>query len=143
MYSRINSKNGIWLFFEDAIKNKKHYDNIFIYSDMQAGRGQLYCTDEGTRDYTTFNNLNGLSGMGKNRPYVNVLELVRMYRSKVFSKANLFSVQTAGYNNSALPNYLYRGSLLYGWTGKEAVFAKTLIDEWNHLENDFTNSSEA
>ena len=138
-----STENGIWLFFEDAIKNKKYYDNIFIYSDMQAGRGQLYCTDEGTKDYIAFNNHNGLSGMGKNRPYVNVLELARMYRSKVFSKANLFSVQTAGYNNSALPNYLYRGSLLYGWTGKEVVFAKTLIDEWNHLENDFTNSSEA
>ena len=128
------TENGIWLFFEDAIKNKKHFDNIFIYSDMQAGRGQLYCTADGTNDYDAFKRTYGLSGMGSNSSYVNVLELVKLYRSKVFDKVNLFSVQTAGYNNSVLPNYLYRGNLLYGWTGKEVVFAKAMIDEWDQLE---------
>lgn len=127
------TENGIWLFFEDAINNKKHYDNVFIYSDMQAGRSQLYCTDEGTRTYNNFVKKNNLTG-AERKSYVNVLELVNHYRHNVNSKLNVFSVQTAGYNNSVLPNYMYRGSLLYGWTGKETVFAKTLIEQWNNID---------
>ena len=33
------TENGIWLFFKEAIEKKIKYDNIFIYSDMQAGHG--------------------------------------------------------------------------------------------------------
>lgn len=128
------TENGIWLFFEDAIKNSKHYDNIFIYSDMQAGRGQLYCTADGTKDYQSFCNVHGLQAIKGRASYVNVLELVDMYRKNINNKVNLFSVQTAGYDNSVLPNYLYRGNLLYGWTGKEVVFAKTMVDQWNRIE---------
>lgn len=127
------TENGIWLFFEDAITNNIHYDNIFIYSDMQAGRGELYCTDDDGPKYINFMQQNGLKLM-HNNIYVNVLELVNLYRQKVFGKVNLFSVQTAGYNNSVLPKYLYRGNLLYGWTGKEVVFAKQIINEWDTLE---------
>ena len=76
---------------------------------------------------------NNLTGADR-KSYVNVLELVNHYRHNVNSKLNVFSVQTAGYNNSVLPNYMYRGSLLYGWTGKETVFAKTLIEQWNNID---------
>jgi polyhydroxyalkanoate synthesis regulator phasin len=34
----VELKNGIWLFFRDAINKKEHWDNIFIYSDMQVFR---------------------------------------------------------------------------------------------------------
>ncbi|MBR2809220.1 MAG: hypothetical protein IKE33_03210, partial [Erysipelotrichaceae bacterium] len=128
-----STENGIWLFFEDAIKNNKYYDNIFIYSDMQAGRGELYCTEDGTRSYSAFKDTNSLRGCNREN-YVNVLELVDLYRKTVNDKTNLFSVQTAGYNNSVLPDYLYRGNLLYGWTGKEVIFAKAMINEWNQIE---------
>ena len=36
------TENGIWLFFRDAIIQKQRWDNIFVYSDMQAGHGGLY-----------------------------------------------------------------------------------------------------
>lgn len=133
-----STENGIWLFFENAISNKEHYDNIFIYSDMQAGRGDLYCTDQDTPKYISFMQQNKLKLMNKSG-HVNVLDLVKLYRQKIFNKVNIFSIQTAGYNNTVLPDYLYRGNLLYGWTGKEVVFAKHIIDEWNNIENNQKN----
>ncbi len=65
--------------------------------------------------------------------YVNVLELLRVYRAKVNGKVNVFSVQTGGYKDNLLPDYLYRGALLYGWTGKEAMFADKLISIWDNV----------
>ena len=47
-----STENGIWIFFRDAIDNNIHYDNIFIYSDMQAGHGGLYGTREDLREYS-------------------------------------------------------------------------------------------
>jgi hypothetical protein len=120
------TENGIWLFFDDAIKNKKHYDNIFIYSDMQAGHGGLYGTNPS--EYKDF--IHGDYGR-----HIDVLALVSKYRKEVNSKVNVFSVQVAGYDNTVLPENLYRGAILAGWTGKEPVFAKALIDTWNEIEN--------
>jgi hypothetical protein len=123
-----STENGIWLFFDDAIKNKKHYDNIFIYSDMQAGHGGLYGTNPS--EYKDF--IHGDGGWGR---YIDVLSLVSKYRKDVNSKVNVFSVQVAGYDNTVLPENLYRGAILAGWTGKEPVFAKSLIDTWNEIES--------
>jgi hypothetical protein len=120
-----STENGIWLFFDDAIKNKKHYDNIFIYSDMQAGHGGLYGTD--WNEYKDF-----IHGDWR---HIDVLALVAKYRKDVNPKVNLFSVQVAGYDNAVLPENLYRGAILAGWTGKEPVFAKSLIDTWNEIES--------
>jgi hypothetical protein len=119
------TENGIWLFFDDALKNKKHYDNVFIYSDMQAGHGGLYGTD--SNEYKDF-----LHGDWR---HIDVLALVAKYRKEVNPKVNLFSVQVAGYDNAVLPENLYRGAILAGWTGKEPVFAKSLIDTWNEIES--------
>jgi len=123
-----STENGIWLFFKDAIAEKKHYDNIFIYSDMQAGHGGLYGTDKD--EYSEF--IHKGNGYGR---YIDVLALVSKYRKEVNPKANVFSVQVAGYDNTVLPENLYRGAILAGWTGKEPVFAKALIDTWNEIEN--------
>jgi hypothetical protein len=120
-----STENGIWLFFDDAIKNQKHYDNIFIYSDMQAGHGGLYGID--SNEYKDF-----LHGDWR---HIDVLALVAKYRKEVNPKVNLFSVQVAGYDNSVLPENLYRGAILAGWTGKEPIFAKSLIDTWNEIES--------
>ncbi len=66
---------------------------------------------------------------------IDVLKLVQDYRAKVNPKVNLFSVQTAGYNNSVLPENLYRCSILAGWHGRITEYAKCLIDIWNDVES--------
>ena len=119
-----STENGIWLFFDQAIKKKIHWDNIFIYSDMQAGHGGLYGLD--LRDYSEYTTRGH---------YIDVLKLVQEYRRKVNPKVNVFSVQTAGYDNNVLPENEYRTSILTGWTGKETVYANVLIDIWDRMEN--------
>ena len=66
--------------------------------------------------------------------YIDVLKLVNKYRSEVNPKVNIFSVQTAGYDNVLIPEYLYRGALLYGWTGKECLFSQEIIKQWDEIE---------
>ena len=121
------TENGIWVFFDEAIKNKVHYDTVFIYSDMQAGHGNLY----GHRDTVGESEFIHKKG----GTYVDVLAMVQKYREEVNPKLNVFSVQVAGYNNSVIPENLYRGAILSGWTGKEPVFAKSIIDAWDSIES--------
>jgi hypothetical protein len=113
------TENGIWIFFRDAINNKQHWDNIFVYSDMQAGHGGLYGTNPS--EYRRF-------AYGR---HINVLALLDEYKKKVNPKVNFFTVQTAGYDNNLIPEHIHRGAILAGWTGKEVLFAKALIDEWD------------
>jgi len=122
-----STENGIWIFWDEAIKNKIHYDTVFIYSDMQAGHGGLY----------GFSDTVGRSPYGtKDSPVnVDVLKMVEDYRKKVNPKVNVFSIQVAGYDNTVLPENLYRGAILAGWTGKESVFAKSIIDIWDSIES--------
>lgn len=118
------TEGGIWKFFKKAIDEKIVYDNIFIFSDQQAGTGGLYGTYEDKKEYKN----SGYSFRG----YVNVYKLVLDYRKMVNPKVNVFSIQTAGYNNVLLPQNSYRCSLLTGWTGKEISYAhqiNTLFDE--------------
>ena len=120
----MNTEGGIWTFFQKATKNKDKFDNIFIYSDMQAGHGELYGTSTQQQEYR---NADCSCGM-----YINVFQCLLKYRRQVNKNVNMFSVQTAGYNNSVLPEYAYRTSMMSGWTGKEALFAKMLIDIWDN-----------
>lgn len=124
----MGTENGIWLFFRDAIENKTHYDNIFCYSDMQVGHGQLF--GENVSEYKDY--IYGDSHHGR---YIDVLKLAQKYRKVVNPKVNIFTVQTAGYNNSVVPESMYRGAILGGWTGKESTYAKTIIDTWNDVES--------
>lgn len=119
-----STENGIWLFFDRAIKNKEHWDNIFIYSDMQAGHGGLYGINSSSyRNYCVRGRC------------IDVNKLVKEYRSKVNPKVNVFMVQTAGYTNVLVPEMSYRCDILTGWTGKELIYAKTKIDLWNEVDN--------
>lgn len=120
----MNTEGGIWTFFQKAAKNKDKFNNIFIYSDMQAGHGELYGTSNQQQEYR---NAGCSCGM-----YINVFQCLLNYRRQVNKNVNMFSVQTAGYNNSVLPEYAYRTSMMSGWTGKEALFAKMLIDIWDN-----------
>lgn len=122
-----STEGGIWKFFRNAINKKEHWDNIFIYSDQQAGHGGLYGTHEDTIEYSK----RGFS-YGS---YINVFALVQEYRKKVNAKVNVFSIQTAGYDNVLIPEYAYRTNIMYGWTGKEALFASEMIKQWDEIEN--------
>jgi hypothetical protein len=120
-----NTENGIWLFFKEALEKKESYDNIFIYSDMQAGQGGLYGINASAyKNYTW-----------KGTQHIDVLKLVQEYRKQVNPKVNVYSVQVAGYDNSVLPDILYRGALLTGWTGNEVVYAKEINDFWDTKES--------
>lgn len=119
------TENGIWLFFDKITKNKEHFDTIFIYSDQQAGHGGLYGINE--RQYAHARHANGSR-------YIDVLKLVQIYRKEVNPKVNIFSVQTAGYDNTVLPENLYRGAILTGWTGKEVAYASEIINLWDEKD---------
>jgi hypothetical protein len=123
------TENGIWIFFKDSLLQKRKYDNIFIYSDMQAGHGGLYGCDKIDEQFLIKTN-----GNHSDTKYIDVLELTSEYRKIVYSKVNMFSVQIAGYDNSVLPECIYRGAVLAGWTGKEVVYAHELISLWNDIE---------
>lgn len=120
----MGTENGIWLFFDKAIKNKIHYDNILIYSDMQAGHGGLYGTD--SRKYSKYSCKGGR--------YIDVLALVEEYRKKVNPKVNIMTTQTAGYNNNLLPENLYRGCIMAGWTGKEIKYLAEMSAFWDDID---------
>lgn len=122
------TEGGIWEFFYNAIENKEHWDNIFIYSDQQAGHGGLYGTGSQTNLYRKL-------GYGCRGSYINIFKLIQEYRKKVNPKVNVFSIQTAGYDNVVIPEYAYRTNIMYGWTGNEAVFAKAMIDQWDQIES--------
>ena len=114
-------------FFEKAIENKIHYDNIFIYSDMQAGHGGLYGTPSAIKKYTS----EGYVIKGR---YIDVAKLIDTYRQKVNPKVNVYCVQTAGYNNVLVPEFGYRTNILYGWTGKELVYADMMNKFWDEKD---------
>jgi hypothetical protein len=121
------TEGGIWEFFKNAINKKEHWDNIFIYSDMQAGHGGLYGTSAQFKEYgKTY----GISGS-----YINVFKLIQDYRKKVNPKVNVFCIQTAGYDNVLIPEYAYRTNIMYGWTGREAQFADAIIKQWNDMDS--------
>lgn len=132
------TENGIWLFFKDAIDNNIHYDNIFIYSDMQAGHGGLYGLDEDAREYGE----RGFSVYGKRDTYIDVAKLIAEYRKKVNRKVNVFCIQTAGYNNVLVPEYGYRTNILYGWTGKELLFADAMNKFWDAKDEESANKKQ-
>ena len=124
-----STEGGIWEFLIDAIDNKEFYDNIFIFSDMQAGHGCLYGTATQRKKYNSRGfEASWHSGM------IDVYKLVKEYRRTVNPKVNVFMVQTAGYNNVILPEYSYRTAILSGWTGKEVSFAADFIKRWDDIE---------
>lgn len=122
---------GVWTFLDDAITNNVWYDNIIIFSDMQAGHGELYGYDADIKK-------KGFCPPGKNGygvSYINVMDLINAYRNKVNPKANVMCVQTAGYNNVVVPENIYRGVISYGWTGKEAILLDKVTRIWDDTEN--------
>lgn len=122
------TEGGIWEFFKNAIEKKEHWDNIFIYSDQQAGHGGLYGTDRHMKEYKS-------AGYGCRSSMINVFKLIQDYRKHVNPKVNVFSIQTSSYDNVLVPEMAERCAILYGWTGNEATFAKAYIDIWDNIQS--------
>jgi polyhydroxyalkanoate synthesis regulator phasin len=122
------TETGVWLFWEKFILAGNRLDTVFIYSDMQAGTGELFV------DGRESEKLKQMGGAIDDGTYVDVLKLVQIYRGRVNPKVNVFSVQVAGYDNSILPDILYRGAILSGWTGKEAKLAYEMSELWDSIE---------
>lgn len=122
------TEGGIWEFFKKAINNKEHWDNIFIYSDMQAGHGGLYGTSEQKAEYGK------KYGCSYGGSYINVYDLILEYRKKVNPKVNVFCTQTAGYSDVAVPELAPRCAILQGWTGKEINFGQAYINLWDEVD---------
>jgi len=121
------TENGIWLAFSDAIKNKVHWDNIFVYSDMQAGHGGLYGLDPS--DYNNYRWLRSTSN------YIDVPKLVKEYRNKVNRNVNVFLCQIAGYEDSLLPENYERTFILGGWSEGIIQFAAKVNDIFNNTSS--------
>ena len=118
------TENGIWLALDDAIRNGRWLDNIFVYSDMQAGHGGLY----GLRPSEYKNYLWGGNSRHSSSRYIDVAKLISVYRNKVNPKVNVFLVQIAGYEDTLLPEYYDRTYIIGGWSGNILKFAKRMID---------------
>ena len=130
-----STEGGIWEFFKNAINNKEHWDNIFIYSDQQAGHGGLYGTLTQSKEYGS-----KYGAGGSWCSYINVFKLIQDYRKKVNPHVNVFCIQTAGYDNVLIPEYAYRTNIMYGWTGKEAQFAASMIKQWDEIDKNNSKS---
>lgn len=126
------TENGIWLFFEKAIKGKIVWDNIFIYSDQQAGHGGLYGYGN---DIARCRKMECCT----HGEYIDVAKLISVYRKEVNPKVNVYCIQTAGYNNVLVPENGYRTSILYGWTGKELVYADAMNKFWDEKDESKKN----
>ncbi len=127
-----NTENGVWLFFKWAFQNpcENKYDHWFCYSDMQVGHGGLYGKD---LDIINKGFLWG-NKCSNSILYIDIHKCVDKYRMEINPKLNTYMVQTAGYDNTILPESTYRGAILAGWTGNEVVYAKQLCKLWDELE---------
>lgn len=103
----MSTENGIWLFWDQAIKNREHWDHVFVYSDMQAGHGGLFgSTPDAYRDYVW-------PGGGH---YIDVPKLIETYRREVNPQVMVYLVQVAGYGDTIVPE-TYRGTFILGGWG--------------------------
>jgi hypothetical protein len=99
------TENGIWLFWDKAIREKQHWDHVFVYSDMQAGHGGLYGCD--TSDYEEFR--------WRGSRNIDVPKLISHYRAKVNPNVLVYLVQIAGYQDTIMPEFYARTYILGGW----------------------------
>jgi hypothetical protein len=99
------TENGIWLFWDQAIRRREHWDNVFVFSDMQAGHGGLYGKD--AKAYAAYQWHDGRC--------IDVARLVATYRAKVNPQVMVFLVQIAGYQDTLVPEFYDRTYILGGW----------------------------
>jgi hypothetical protein len=121
------TEHGIWLALDQLIKHNQWVDNLFIYSDMQAGHGGLY--GHGVPEKWVWGDKRHYGP-----DYVDVPKLIREYRNRVNPKVNVFCVQTAGYEDTLIPEFYKRTYILGGWSDKILHFAERMIRIQNQLD---------
>lgn len=99
------TENGIWFALDQAIKKEEHWDQIFVYSDMQAGHGGLY----GINPPDVYRHKKGGT-------YIDVPKLVSEYRRKVNPNVKVFLVQIAGYEDTIIPEIYPNTFIIGGWS---------------------------
>ncbi|MEL6177744.1 MAG: TROVE domain-containing protein [Myxococcota bacterium] len=100
------TENGIWLFWDRAIREAEHWDAVFVYSDMQAGHGGLFGTNP--KAYSDYR-------WGGSGQHIDVPRLIKDYRRKVNPEVKVFLVQVAGYQDTIVPEFYDRTWILGGW----------------------------
>jgi hypothetical protein len=101
-----STENGIWLFWDKAIREKQHWDHVFVYSDMQAGHGGLYGINAGAyREYA----------WPSSPRQIDVGKLVNKYRATVNPNVKVYLVQMAGYTDTIMPEFYKNTYILGGW----------------------------
>ncbi len=115
------TENGIWLFWDKAIKEKRHWDHVFVYSDMQAGHGGLFGSDSSKYKAYIWGGGRGHGGYGSE--YIDVPKLISEYRSKVNPKVMVYLVQIAGQHDTIVPEFYDRTFILGGWSEGILKFA--------------------
>lgn len=119
----MSTENGIWLFFDNAIKTQEHWDHIFVYSDMQAGHGGLYGTNpQEYKDYLW------RSGNSYNNKMIDVAKLIKTYREKVNPDVHVYLVQVAGYRDTLVPEFYDKTYILGGWGDGVLRFAHKMSE---------------
>ncbi|MCB9759918.1 MAG: TROVE domain-containing protein [Alphaproteobacteria bacterium] len=102
----MGTENGIWLFWEKAIRERQHWDTVFVFSDMQAGHGGLFgLAPSSYRDFIW-------GGSGR---HIDVPKLIQRYREQVNPDVDVFLVQVAGYQDTIVPEFYDRTYILGGW----------------------------
>ena len=119
------------MFFKRAFQNpvENTFDYFFCYSDMQVGHGGLYGNDP----EIVKGGWNWKKSYGQNI-FINIHTLFDTYRKNIHPKINAFMVQTAGYTDTILPESIYRGAIMAGWTGNEVIYAKEYTKLWDEME---------
>lgn len=99
------TENGIWLFWDQAIRAKEHWDTVFVFSDMQAGHGGLFGTSPAS--YQDFAWTDG--------HHIDVARLIARYRQRVNPRVMVYLVQIAGHQDTLVPEFYDRTYILGGW----------------------------
>jgi hypothetical protein len=107
------TEHGIWLFWDKAIKEQEHWDHVFVYSDMQAGHGGLF--GKSVPRNAIFEPKGG--------SYIDVPKLISRYRREVNPDVLVFLVQTAGYQDTIVPEFYDKTYILGGWSQSVIQFA--------------------
>ena len=116
------TEHGIWEALDLITTKNEVYDNVFVYSDMQAGHGGLYGTGKGYVGIASW------PGSSRSNPHIDVPALVKRYREKVNPKVMVFLVQIAGYEDTLIPEFYDRTFILGGWSDGILRFARKMID---------------
>lgn len=98
------TENGVWQFYDRALRSSERWDAIVILSDMQAGHGGLYGVNE--REYSRY-------CIGDR--YIDVAALHSAYLRTVNGDAKLFCVQVAGYTDVLIPEAYPNAHIIGGW----------------------------